>query len=166
MTIVAPTAAKTPNDVNKPTPALEPLAARARTLARRLGAMLYDGLLLLAMMMIVTFLMVIQRGGAVPAGYPPYQFALAAIVAGFYLLFWTRRRQTVGMRAWQLVVERDDHSPLTLADAARRLVASLLSLGAFGLGYLWILVDAEGLAWHDRLTNTRVRFRPRAEAAR
>lgn len=127
--------------------------------------MLYDGLLLLALMIIITLLVVLRRGEAVPAGSPAYQLAIAAVAAGFYLFFWTRRQQTVGMRAWQLVVTRADGGRLSLADAVRRLAASLLSLGALGLGYLWILLDPQGLAWHDRLSDTRVVFRPAAPGA-
>jgi hypothetical protein len=32
----------------------------------------------------------------------------------------------------------------------------MLSWSALGLGYWWILVDEEKLAWHDRLSATRL----------
>jgi uncharacterized RDD family membrane protein YckC len=141
------------------------LPQRALALTRRLGAMLYDGLLLLALMLCLTVLLVMARGGPVPPGEAPYQLALGAIASGFYLWFWTRRRQTVGMRAWQLQVIRADGGPLSLRDAALRLAGSVVSLAAFGLGYLWILVDPAGLAWHDRLSGTRIVFRPIGRAS-
>jgi uncharacterized RDD family membrane protein YckC len=38
----------------------------------------------------------------------------------------------------------------------RRLAAAALSWLALGLGWLWILVDPQRRAWHDRLSGTRV----------
>jgi uncharacterized RDD family membrane protein YckC len=32
----------------------------------------------------------------------------------------------------------------------------LLSWLPLGLGFLWMLVDSQGRAWHDRLSGTRV----------
>jgi uncharacterized RDD family membrane protein YckC len=136
-----------------------PLRERARALMRRGGAMVYDGLLLVALLICITVPVVIARQGAVPPGSLTYQFAVAAVVAGFYLISWIRQGQTVGMRAWQLVVERPDRSRVDLAHAVARLITSLLSLAPLGAGYLWMLVDREGLAWHDRLSGTRVVYR-------
>jgi len=42
--------------------------------------------------------------------------------------------------------------PLTL----KRYCAALLSLACLGLGFLWILVDKEKLAWHDHMSATRM----------
>ena len=36
------------------------------------------------------------------------------------------------------------------------LLTALLSWGALGAGFLWILVDRNQLAWHDRLSGTRL----------
>jgi uncharacterized RDD family membrane protein YckC len=77
-------------------------------------------------------------------------------MVGFHILFWTRGGQTLGMRAWRLKVLRDDGQPLTIQDALLRYVAAILSWAALGLGFLWILVDSDGLAWHDRISKTRL----------
>ncbi|MEO0972598.1 MAG: RDD family protein [Pseudomonadota bacterium] len=135
------------------------LAERLRALFRRLGAMTYDTLLLAGLLLVPTVLIVAARGGEpVPPGHPAYQSLLTLLVCGFYVLSWTRRRQTLGMRAWQLEVCHIDGRSLGVGAALARLVASLLSLAPAGAGYLWILIDRDGLAWHDRLTGTRVRF--------
>ncbi|MEM9386318.1 MAG: RDD family protein [Pseudomonadota bacterium] len=140
---------------------LSPVAfsERLRSLFRRLGAMAYDTLLLAGLMIVPTVLIVIARGGeAVPAGDLTYQGLLVLLVSAFYVTSWTRRRQTLGMRAWQLEVCDHDGRSLTLVRGFLRLAASALSLAPFALGYLWILVDPKGMAWHDRLTATQVRF--------
>lgn len=60
------------------------------------------------------------------------------------------------MRSWRLRVVRNDGAPLNGSDALKRLLCALLSWLPLGLGYLWILVDRDRLAWHDRLSGTRL----------
>ncbi len=132
------------------------------TLLRRIGAMLYDTLLLLAVLMLVTGVLHLATGGEAIVGrtHPVlvwfYRAVLVASVVGFFGLFWTRGGQTLGMAAWHLRVERLDGRRLTWGDTVRRLAASLLSWAPAGLGFLWILFDRDRRAWHDRLSGTRV----------
>ena len=136
-------------------------------LLRRLGAMLYDGLLLLAVLMVATALFLPLTGGeAVDPGAHPmlelaYRLMLLLLVVGFYGLFWTRRGQTLGMASWRLRVEREDGALLGWGDTLRRLGWALVSLLPLGLGFVWILFDPERRAWHDRLSRTRVVVLPK-----
>jgi uncharacterized RDD family membrane protein YckC len=129
---------------------------------RRFGAMLYDLLVVVALMFIVTALFLAFTGGeAITAERSVvveriYQAALVVVVVLFFCVFWTRRGQTIGMLAWRLRVERNDGSALTWRDALVRLGGASVSLAALGLGYFWIWVDRERLAWHDRWSGTRV----------
>ena len=137
-------------------------------LLRRLGAMLYDGLLLQALLMVATALLLPLTGGeAIAPGTHPvlafvYRGVLLLVVVGFFGLFWTQRGQTLGMAAWRLRVQRDDGRLLTWGDTVRRLAWSVVSLLPLGLGYLWILLDPARRAWHDRLSGTRVVVLPKA----
>jgi uncharacterized RDD family membrane protein YckC len=136
-------------------------------LLRRLAAMFYDGLLLVAILMIATALMLPLTGGEAitQAGRPwlelAYRLVIAGLVVLFFGTFWTRRGQTLGMASWRLRVEREDGSLLTWGDTVKRLAAALLSWLPLGLGYFWILLDREGRAWHDRLSRTRVVLLPK-----
>ena len=60
------------------------------------------------------------------------------------------------MRAWRVKLVRNDGSPVRLRDALLRYFAALLSWAPLGLGFLLILVDPQHLAWHDRLSGTRL----------
>jgi len=139
-------------------------------LLRRLAAMLYDGLLLLAVLMVATALFLPLTGGEAidPRTNPLLEFVYRAVlvllVVGFFGLFWTRRGQTLGMASWRLRVEREDGSLLGWGDTLRRLGWSLLSLLPLGLGYLWIVFDPLRRAWHDRLSGTRVVVLPKRTA--
>jgi uncharacterized RDD family membrane protein YckC len=132
-------------------------------LSRRLAAMLYDallvfGLLLLASM-VVTLPVGMLAGEAASQALAEkllFQLWLALVPPAFFLLFWLKGGQTLGMRSWRLRVVRDDGSPLQWPDAVKRLLCALLSWLPLGLGYLWVLVDRDGLAWHDRLSGTRL----------
>ena len=138
---------------------------------RRLGALLYDSLLLLAVFMVATAMFLPLTGGeAITAPSHPwleliYRAVLLALLVGFYGFFWTRRGQTLGMASWRLRVEREDGGTLTWSDTVRRLAAATLSLLPAGLGFVWILFDPGRRAWHDRLSRTRVVVLPRRGAS-
>ena len=97
---------------------------------RRLGAMLYDLLIVLALMFIVTALFLpFTAGEAITPSESGaleriYQAALVLVVVLFFCVFWTLRGQTVGMLAWRLRVERSDGSTLTWRDALIRLAGA------------------------------------------
>lgn len=132
-----------------------------------MGAMLYDLLLVAAVLMVVTALLLSFRGGEAITPDDSelleyfYRALLLAVIVGFFGLFWTRRGQTLGMMAWRLKLVRADGSPLTWIDTLKRLAAALVSWSAFGFGYFWIWIDRDRLAWHDRWTRTRVIVLPK-----
>jgi uncharacterized RDD family membrane protein YckC len=124
--------------------------------------MFYDLLLLVAVLMFATALLLPLTGGwaITPADLGPlayvYRLFLLLVIVVYFGYGWTRSGQTLGMLAWQLSVIREDGTRLRWRDVVARLLASLLSWLALGLGFLWILFDRKRLAWHDRLSHTRV----------
>lgn len=129
----------------------------AAALLRRLAAGLYDWLILAGVLMLSSFILVVARGGeAIPPGDPGYRLFLMAQVGAYFIGFWWRGGQTPGMRTWRIRVERDDGGRLTLAGAALRFGAALLSVAALGAGFWWMLADAQARSWHDRLSGTRM----------
>lgn len=124
---------------------------------RRLAAMFYDSLLLLALLAVATSLITLPFGMPSESGLLLFQFFLFEIIPLlFFTGFWSWGGQTLGMRAWRLKVVKEDGSQVTWKDAFKRHLAALFSCLFFGLGFLWILVDPQGLAWHDRLSKTRL----------
>ena len=122
--------------------------------------MIYDLMAVFAVIFVADALVVIPAdviwGLRDIGGHPLVQLYQAALIALFFGWFWTHGGQTLGLRAWKLKVIRDEGGPLGWKDASLRMAASLVSAAPAGLGYLWILVDRDGLAWHDRLSHTRI----------
>lgn len=137
---------------------------------RRFGAMLYDLLLVIAVMMVVTAVLLPLTGGEAitnerfGAWEYAYRLLLLAVVIVFFGVFWTRRGQTLGMQAWRLRIQRENGDPLRWADVLKRLCAATVSLCLAGLGYWWIWIDRDRLAWPDRWTRTRVVVLPKRGA--
>ncbi len=131
-------------------------------LLRRTAALFYDLLLNAALWMIAGSVILAIRGGTpVPAGSLWFRSMLFAVTAVFFIGFWTRGGQTAGMKAWRIRVVTRDGGALTGKAAACRFLGACLSMACAGLGFLWAMVDADGLTWHDRMAGTRVRLVPR-----
>lgn len=132
---------------------------------KRLLAFIYD-LLLIWALVIVSFALIyipaevifgLKNFGA----HPLVAAYLLAVTAGFHLWFWHKDGQTLGMKSWRLKLVRDDGRPITWADVFKRYLAGLLSLCCLGLGLVWILVDPDKKAWHDRLSSTHLILIPK-----
>ena len=134
-------------------------------LMRRLGAMLYDSLLVIALMFMATIPFIAVRGGEpVEAGSLVYQAAMLGTAWAFFVGFWTYRGRTLGLQSWRLQVETVSGERPGIGAATIRFLAAILSIAPFGLGIWWQLLDKDGLAWHDRLSGTRLRYYPKEDA--
>lgn len=85
-----------------------------------------------------------------------YRLGLVAIIAGYYVLNWRRSGQTLGMRAWRIRAVMDSGRRMTWGAALVRAGAGLLAWAPAALGVLWLYLDPEHIALHDRLSKTRV----------
>jgi uncharacterized RDD family membrane protein YckC len=124
---------------------------------RRLGAMLYDGLLLTAILMVGSVPPVLLNGGPLRDGTPLagvkntfYFLYLLLLIFLFYGWFWTRHSQTLGMAAWRIrVLALDDSLP------DWRQVFVRLGTALLGLANLWAWFDPNHRGWHEYLSRTR-----------
>ena len=133
---------------------------------RRIGAMLYDALLIAALLILVTIPFIALRGGEpVESGDNVlYRVTLVLVIYAFFVGFWSRTGRTLGMQSWRLQLETADGEVPSVGRASLRFVAALLSWLPVGLGFLWQLWDPQQLAWHDRLSGTRLVYYPKQKA--
>jgi uncharacterized RDD family membrane protein YckC len=128
---------------------------------RRFAALVYDALLLTAVLMVITFVPVIITNKPIlhetlGAWAYVYRAVLGAAIAGYYMLNWTRSGQTLGMRAWRLRAVSDEGTRMSWRAAALRFAWGVVAWTPAALGVLWLYLDSEHLALHDRLSRTRV----------
>lgn len=132
-------------------------------LLRRLGAIAYDSLLLIPLWMLaeVPLLAIPETVHHWPLTRHLIQVYLLIVACGFFSWFWCHGGQTLGMRAWRIKLVSPDGSAVSPKQAIIRCGAAILSWTVLGLGYLWSLVDQNGLTWHDRISKTRLLFMPK-----
>ena len=81
---------------------------------------------------------------------------LPLIFAAYHIAFWTLAGRTPGKWILGLRLVTRDGSRVRLGRATLRLLCYLVSGLPLYAGFLWVLIDADRRAWHDRLTGTRV----------
>lgn len=132
-------------------------------LLRRLAAIVYDTLLVTALLFLATIPFIAVRSGeAVEIGdNAAYRVVLILVIYVFFVGFWTRSGRTLGMQSWGLQLETTDGKRPNLATNSLRFLAAALSWAPAGLGFLWQLWDRERLTWHDRISGTRIVHYPK-----
>lgn len=139
---------------------------------RRLASWVYDVLLSVAVYMTagaVSFLLIVLSmyfGITDMQGYEHVSDSIANTwwlkwpnelwkfgwVSFFFIWFWAKSGQTLGMKAWRLRVQNRDGSLISKTTGLKRLLPTLL-----GLGNLTVIIDRKNkLSLQDRLTNTEV----------
>lgn len=132
-------------------------------LIRRLAAIIYDALLVAALLFLTTVPFISVRGGEpVEIGDNTiYRIVLIVVVYVFFVGFWTRSGRTLGMQSWGLQLETMDGGRPTFATNSVRFIAALISWMPCGLGFLWQLWDKDKLTWHDRISGTHIVHYPK-----
>jgi uncharacterized RDD family membrane protein YckC len=101
---------------------------------RRLIALVYDLVAVLAIVMVVGLVCQLTTGGQlITTGaqvriawwYQPLQ---AVVVAAYFMVSWLRGGQTLGMRPWKIRVTADTGAPLSTRQALIRVLVAALPL--------------------------------------
>lgn len=129
-------------------------------LFRRLVIIVYDSIVVIALMMLATMLAMLAGFGGRTAMKDPVFTGYLLLVWFLYLAWcWHQGGMTVGMRAWRVRIEDKHGRRPGWGVCALRFLVSLLSTILVGLGFLWSLADKGKRTWHDILSGTRlVRF--------
>jgi uncharacterized RDD family membrane protein YckC len=162
-----------------------PAAVETPSLARRLAAFVYEGVLLFGVVMIAGYLYssLTQQRHALQ-GQSGLQAFLFVVLAIYFVWFWSHGGQTVAMRAWHVRLLTQDGQAVSQRRAALRYLASwiwfvpalsaaalaglksapqiflLMTIGVIAYALLARL-HPERQFWHDALCGTRlVTWRP------
>lgn len=127
---------------------------------------LYDWLVLLGLIFIAAFVAVavnkLITGQESLEQDAIMQLWLTFVVASYFGYFWKRWGQTVGMRAWRIMLVSQDNQPLTIKQIALRLISAIPAYGLLLIGVFWQYIDPHNLNWHDRASGTVMKFIPKS----
>lgn len=135
------------------------------SLLRRLTAMLYDALLVIALVAAVNGLALgavvkVTAGEQQVLNAHLAQFLTIASILLFFTFFWVKNGQTLGMQTWRIkLVDFQGRAPST-GRSILRCLGAFLSVACLGLGYLWCLVDRNHRYWHDYISGTELILLP------
>jgi len=125
-------------------------------LGRRFLAGLVDGLVLLLAGGL--FAIVFWRAGGhltpVPVNLAVVAFIAVFFVWAYFGVFTAFTFSTPGLACMGIEIRNMEGWPPAPRESLLRAFGYLVSLSAFMMGFLWALVDAEGLTWHDRISGT------------
>lgn len=131
-------------------------------LMRRLASIIYDGLLLIALLMLATLIAILPLQGAITTNNLLFQFYLLVVSWAYFAVCW-RGGQSLGMKAWRIhIIGRT--TPVSWTDTAIRFLVAIFSWAALGLGFLWSLFHPQRATWHDLASGTQLVVRPREKA--
>ena len=159
---------------------------RPARLSRRLGALVYEALLLTALVFVVGFMLLPVVSGHVPDARVlalPSTFGRVILfcaefsaLAAYCVWFWSDGRRTLAQKTWSVRIVDVTGAPLTTKVALARYlacwfgpalaVAAGLTLRPLGLAayaawltvlnFLWAAIDREHRFLHDRIAGTRI----------
>lgn len=139
-----------------------PSASPPASIVRRALAAVVDGAILaIAIIAFAAIFLRLNPSLNPVRGLLPLLAAALVVVAvllwaAYEYFFVVYTGSTPGLRAARLQLAAFDGSPLNRRTRRWRVLASFLSAFSAGLGYLWCVLDQDGLCWHDRITRTHV----------
>lgn len=108
---------------------------------RQLISSIYDGLLLLAVLMIAAAITVpLTQAGIIRPNSPLLSIYLLSVCFLFYAWFWVHGGQTLGMHVWHIRIEQFDGSPITWKQAMIRFISGLPAWGILILSLIRLYV--------------------------
>lgn len=133
------------------------IASSPAPLLARFAAMIYESLLVTAVVFVASFI-IIPVVGDMHAAWQRHLFQvyILAIVFAYFAAFWLRSGQTLAMKTWRIRLVSLTGGTISLKQAGVRFGLALLGLLAAGFGFWWGFFDRDRQFLHDRLAGTRL----------
>lgn len=125
-------------------------------LARRLACNLYESLLLLALLILVSLPLGLLLLGLDPAWRNNLQRGFWLLLAGAYLVYFWRKGRTLAMKTWRIRLESAGGGQPALGQLWRRYLYACLNLILLGAGWWYALHAPDRPFLQDRLAGTRL----------
>ena len=138
-------------------------AAERAPLGRRLGSLIYEVLVILALGIFLFVLPLALFAGLTQhsPGPGPLWFYLFSLFGIYFVWCWSRAGQTLAMKTWRLrVVDTVSGRPLRPLQALVRYGMGWI-FWPTGLSLLWSFIDPDKQFLHDRIAGSRIILLPK-----
>ncbi|MFA7291907.1 MAG: RDD family protein [Rhodocyclaceae bacterium] len=127
-------------------------------IGRRLAAMLYEVLLVTAVLAVAFVLPHVLLGAfaSIQVSHVVTKIHFFLVLLIYFCWFWVNGGQTLAMKTWRIRVVDIRGGKLRPAQAVFRYMAAWFSIACFGIGILWALFDRDRQFLHDRIADTRI----------
>jgi len=126
-------------------------------LARRFLVMIYDGIVVIALLMLATaFAMLVGMSNNTAMKDPVYTAGLIMIWFLYLGWCWHKGGMTLGMRAWRVCIKDEAGNNPGWSRCALRFLVSMCSAACAGLGFAWSVLETDRRTWHDMASRTRL----------
>ena len=126
-------------------------------IGRRLASLLYESLVVFAVLMVGYLLpQIVLYGFGLGIGGRMQWVHVFAVLLLYFVWFWLNGGQTLPMKTWKLRLASADGRSLRPAQALLRYLAAWPSVLFFGVGFLWAVFDRDRQFLHDRIAGTRI----------
>ncbi len=127
------------------------------SLGRRLLCLIYETLLLIAVLLLAGGITtVLAQAAAIANPRTLTRIIVSVVCAGYFTTQWLRSGQTLPMKTWRIRLETASGTRITLPQALLRLALATIGYAAMGISVLWALADRDRQFLHDRLAGTRL----------
>lgn len=121
----------------------------------RIGALVYDLLLVTALVMLTFALFLPFSGGEAVTGIWT-QLVIPGVTFAYYSFCWLKSGQTLGMLAWRLKLVNEKGGSVSFGQCLIRSLVAPFSIALAFLGYIWFYIGSAQQTWHDRASHTYV----------
>ena len=145
-----------PDAVSGKNPGPAHASLRLASLRLRLLSLVYEGMLLVAVLFVFSYLFLSLARDA-QSGWPRtfFQIYLLSVCGAYFVFCWTRSGQTLPMKTWRMRVVTDEGHTLSVGRAFRRYILAVPGMLS-GISLMWAPFDRDRQFLHDRLAGTRV----------
>ena len=108
----------------------------------------YDLMLLFSVLFFMSLPWVIVTSGEAVTGNIFYQLYLLIIILTYYLWFWIKHGQTLGMKSWKTYVLNTDNTKINIRQGVLRIILALVG------GHLILIFTSKSL--QDIISNSHI----------
>jgi uncharacterized RDD family membrane protein YckC len=145
---------------------VSPMLAQARThpldlMGRRFKGGLLDALVMLAGLGVFAVIFWVVRPQTATVSLRPASLIALGIIAVFFMMFYfgvsvALTSSTPGLAWMGLEIRNLEGEAPSTSESCWRAFGYLVSASALFLGFVWALLDSDGLTWHDLMSGTLV----------